>query len=355
MPALYVWRTACVIRETVDSVTIVFDTGSDRFEFKAGQFINLTLTIDDKPVSRSYSLSSSPDEDEKPAITVKKIKDGKMSGYMVNRAEEITDWQVDGPHGFFYPNEKAILSKNIVLIGGGSGITPLYSILKYVLKHTTVNVILINANKTGDDVIFGKALGFIESSFSNRFKAWHVFSRSNPEEMISYRNALHTRLSKLVLKKLLKKLLPVNSEQRCFFLCGPPGLIQLAEDTLTDLNTPSSHLYKEYFLPPDETTKEIALPVTVQEVLLHHYEQTNLLEVYPGKTVLEAALQDRIPLNYSCKSGTCGICIGKLTSGKVHMTKNFALREEHLEQGFILLCQSHPLDNEVTIVVEHHI
>lgn len=351
MSALYNWKLHRVIRETFDSVTIVFNIGADRFEYKPGQFINLTLIINDKPVTRSYSLSSVPDEDEAPAITVKRVNDGLMSEYILSHAEEITNWQVEGPHGFFYPNERCLQAKTIVLIGGGSGITPIYSMLKYFLKHTSLSVVLINSNKTREDIIFSKRLINLEQQHAERFTAWYILTRETKDVSKSHDNYVFGRLSKLVLKKLIKNLIPASLEESFVFTCGPSGLIDLTEQVIVDLKIPSDQLYKEYFLPPNETGNEIPLPDNTQEVLLHFYEQTNLLEVVPGKTILEAALQDRIPINYSCKNGTCGTCIGKLTSGKVHMAKNFALHKVHLEQGFILLCQSHPLDNEVTVEI----
>lgn len=354
MPALYNWKLHCVIRETFDSVTIVFDTGVDRFEYKPGQFINITFTINGKPVTRSYSLSSSPDKDEGPAITVKRVNDGLMSEFILSHAEKISNWQVEGPHGFFYPNERCLKANTIVLIGGGSGITPLYSILKYLLKHTSLSVVLINSNKTADDIIFSKNLIDLEQQYPERFAAWYILTRETKDKNTSTGNYLFGRVSKLILKKLIKKLVPATLEESFVFVCGPSGLIDLTEQVIADLIFPPDHLYKEYFLPPNETEDEVSLPDCTQEVLLHFYEQTNLLEVEPGKTILEAAIQDRIPVNYSCKNGTCGTCIGKLTSGKVHMAKNFALHKEHLEQGFILLCQSHPLDSGVTVQIESY-
>jgi len=278
-----------------------------------------------------------------------------MSDYILNHAEKITNWQVEGPHGFFYPNERCLQAKTIFLVGGGSGITPLYSILRYFLKHTSLPVVLINSNKTSEDIIFSKSLVNLEQQYPEQFTAWYILTRETKERKNSHNNYLPGRLSKLILKKLIKKLVPQNLEESFVFVCGPSGLIDLTEQVIDDLKIHSDHLYKEYFFPPNETGNEAILPDSTQEVLLHFYEQTNLLEVGPGKTILEAALQDRIPINYSCKNGTCGTCIGKLTSGKVHMAKNFALHKEHIEQGFILLCQSHPLDNEVTVQVESYI
>ncbi|MEJ7767954.1 MAG: 2Fe-2S iron-sulfur cluster binding domain-containing protein [Chitinophagaceae bacterium] len=102
---------------------------------------------------------------------------------------------------------------------------------------------------------------------------------------------------------------------------------------------------------PEEPARKLRLPGKMLEVLIHHYDQTLLVQVNPCNTILEAALHDRIGVNYSCKAGTCGLCVAKLTSGKVHMANNFALPDAQIKQGYILLCQSHPLNNNVTVEI----
>ncbi len=346
----FTWTTACIYRETADTVTIIFDQGSDLFLFKAGQFINLTLMINGERVTRAYSLSSCPGDEERPAITVKHVDQGLMSNYILNHAEEIEEWEIDGPHGFFHVTNETENSEWVVLIGGGSGITPLYSILKYLLRSTSVNVLLINSNKTDGDVIFGKAMMHIEQSFSDRLKIVYVFTKQQPRDISVWNEAIKGRLTRIQLKKIMKKFTGDKHRNAHYFLCGPNGLIQLVTDTLQSLEIPAVQIFKETFRPPDEEVS-VELPEIVQEVLLHHYDRTNLLEIVPGKTILDAALADHVPVQYSCKNGTCGICIGKLTSGNVHMKQNYALQQKQLEQGFVLLCQAHPLSSDVTIQV----
>lgn len=346
----YTWTTACIYRETTDTVTIVFNEGNEQFNFKAGQFINLTLTINAEKVTRAYSLSSCPGYDERPAITVKQVDAGLMSTYIFNHAEEIAEWEIDGPYGFFHVTSETESCKWVVLIGGGSGITPLYSILKYLMRSTSVNVLLINSNKTGDDVIFAKALMNIKQSFLHRLQMVYVFTKEIPAETSDLDEVIEGRLTRIRLKKLIKQFTGSEYCNAHYFLCGPHGLLQLATETLQSLEIPAIQILKESFKPGEEEAF-FQLPNITQEVLLHHYEQTNLLEIVPGKTILDAALEDHVPVKYSCKNGTCGICIGKLASGKVHMKQNYALQQEQLEKGLVLLCQSHPLTADVTIEV----
>jgi ferredoxin-NADP reductase len=346
----FTWTTACIYWETTDTLTIVFDQGEDMFSFKAGQFINLSLMINNEKVTRAYSLSSCPGEDERPAITIKQVDEGLMSTYILNHAEEIKEWKVDGPHGFFHPTDATLNSKWVVLIGGGSGITPLYSILKYLLRSTDTNILLINSNKTAEDIIFEKALMYMQQSFSHRLQIVQIFTKQLPADTSAWKEAIEGRLTRIRLKKIIKQYTGEEYNKTHYFMCGPNGILQLATDTLQSLEVPSTQIFKETFQPIDNDVV-VDLPLTTQEVLLHHYDRSNLLEIVPGKTILEAALEDHVPVQYSCKNGTCGICIGKLTSGNVHMKQNYALQQEQLEQGYVLLCQAHPLDNNVTIKV----
>jgi ring-1,2-phenylacetyl-CoA epoxidase subunit PaaE len=209
-------------------------------------------------------------------------------------------------------------------------------------------VLLINSNCTTGDVIFQKGLRYLEQSFKHRLKLWYVFS-GTANDYAAYPDGFQGRLNKLVLKKKLKKELGDELTKAAFFLCGPNGLINMAAECLGSLAIPAGNIYKEYFAPLEKVSETITLPEQTMEVLFHHIEQTNLLEVKPRQTILEAALESRIPISYSCKNGTCGTCIAKVLEGKVHMVNNFALRQEHLSLGYVLLCQAYALDSTVTV------
>jgi ring-1,2-phenylacetyl-CoA epoxidase subunit PaaE len=140
---------------------------------------------------------------------------------------------------------------------------------------------------------------------------------------------------------------PLNEVQ--YFICGPSELMKMHREVLENMQVPAGHIYMEWFAP--EAADEASLPQEPQEVLLHFYEQTNLLDVQAGQTILAAALEDRIPLSYSCKGGTCGKCMAKLISGEVKMVNNYAIRRDDVDAGMILLCQSYPLTNDVTVEI----
>jgi ring-1,2-phenylacetyl-CoA epoxidase subunit PaaE len=343
------WKTAAIIKETKDTITIVFDTGGVPFSYAPGQFINVTLYINNEPVTRSYSLSSSPDEDINPAITVKRVAGGVMSNFILEHSSQVDKWLVDGPYGQFTPSPSAYTSNHIVLLGGGSGITPLLSIGRSILKrslHTSVT--LLYSSRTPEEIIFRRAIEVFTEQFKDRLHTWHVLSQAT--DVIAGANAtmIKGRLNKLVARKLIKQATgdPLNSVQ--YFICGPAALMKMHQEMLQAMQVPAGQIHMEWFAP-DPADQPESLPQEPQEVLLHFYEQTNLLDVQAGQSILAAALEDKIPLPYSCKAGTCGICTAKLTSGKVKMINNYALSESDVHAGMVLLCQSYPLNSEVTI------
>jgi len=346
-PRNYIWKTKSVIPETHDTVTIEFDTGGEAFAYKAGQFINLTLHIDGKPVTRSYSMSSVPGESGSPSITVKKVNGGLLSNYIVDNARTIQHWRIDGPYGSFITPEK---SDHLVLLTGGSGITPLFSILRYFLNQAdNTRVTLIYSNRTEEDIIFNEKLVKSQQLFKERFTIIHVLSKPRKiKDLVG--TVIESRLNKIILKKLLRQAVGTSSAHVKYFICGPGTLMKMHHDALIAMQVSDDKILVERFVP-EPVNNAVVLPDKTHEVLLHFYERSNLLEVAPGTTILTAALTDRVPLPYSCKAGTCGKCVAKLTAGNVSMPNNYSLRKDELEAGLILLCQSYPLNDEVTVEI----
>lgn len=348
----YTWSTAAIVHETETAITVVFDTGGEPFHYKPGQFINLTLPIDGQPITRSYSLSSVQGEDAHPAITVKRVPGGIMSNYIVDQAASIPRWQVSGPYGSFTPPAEAFHAGHVVLLAGGSGITPLFSIARSIISGSNdTHVTLIYSNRTPHDIIFR---GKIEDwAYQHKERVSIHYAVSQPGSLTSIHGAalFRGRINKLAAKKMLKMSVPSQLDAAHFFICGPVELMRLHQDVLISQQIPERQVFTEWFAP-DEKSIALAPPTEMQEVLLHFYDQSNLLEVQAGKTILSAALEDRIPLPYSCKSGTCGICTARLTSGQVSMANNFALRKSDVESGLILLCQSYPVTGDVTVEID---
>lgn len=347
MSKLFIWRTASVVQETSDTITVRFNTGNEHFLYKAGQFVNLTILIDGNPVTRSYSLSSVPGLDLLPAITVKKIQGGLMSVYIVDHYTKIMHWQVEGPYGSFTAPSQC---NQLVLLTAGSGITPVYSIAQSVLRsQLAARVTIIYSNRTTDSIIFRKQLEQMKERFGERVKIIHALSQDCESFPECADELIKSRLNKIIIKKLIRKYVD-SPASAYYFICGPSSIIKLHQDCLLALDIPAGKMYEERY-NPEEAATAIELPTQMHEVMLHFYDQSNLLEVQAGSNILHAALQDRIAVPNSCKNGTCGKCAAKLISGNIVMKQNYVLRKEELEAGLVLLCQSYPLNSDVTVEI----
>lgn len=346
-----IWKAATIIQETKDTVTVVFDTGGSPFIYEPGQFINVTLRIGDMPVTRSYSLSSCPDEDVSPSITVKRVNGGQMSNFIIDNAANIGKWYIEGPYGNFTPSSSTYASQHVILMAGGSGITPLFSIARTVLTRSAdVKVTLIYCSRSLDDMIFRKSIETLPEKFKGRFNSYHVLSQPGDVIELSSGTVIKGRLNKLICKKLIKQAVDNLHNGVEYFICGPSQLMKMKKNILEAMQIPDEHIYLEWY-SPEPSNDLVSLPQEPQEVLLHYYEQSNLLDVKAGQSILAAALDDKIFLPYSCKAGTCGKCTARLTSGKVTMVNNYALRPSDVDAGLILLCQSYPVSDDVTVEI----
>jgi ferredoxin-NADP reductase len=344
-----IWKTEQIIQETPEAITIVFNTGNEAFNYQAGQFINLSVKINEVTETRSYSLSSSPG-DAFPAITIKNIEGGLVSSHIYKYADSIREWHIDGPKGLFHIDHSHDTAPLYVFIAGGSGITPIYSMLNDVLRNTNAEVFIIYSSKNIKSKIFFSRLQQLQSQYQERLYIQYILTADHPQDNPNA-SPLLGRLNRLVLKKILKDQLGEKIGESHFFVCGPNGLIDITEEALSSLKVDSANIHREYFQPPVAQAPAIEIPDTTLEVLLHVKEQTNLLNVNPGLSILDSALEVKIGIPYSCKSGTCGSCVGRLLAGKIHMHQNYALNDDQLNQGYILLCQSIPLNDEVEIEV----
>ncbi|WP_316841326.1 ferredoxin--NADP reductase [Pedobacter gandavensis] len=345
-----IWPTRKVTRETADTLTIEFDVIRSAFKYLPGQFINISKLVNGEKVTRSYSLSTSPYLDSYPAITVKRVKDGLMSNFMVDNAEQIREWEIEGPFGIFVPLESSYQNKDVVLLSGGSGITPLLSIAKSLLnKSADVQLTLIYANRNWKEVIFAKAIEALNLKYQGRLTVIHALSQHEGGKPIFTGTLIEDRLSKLLVKKVLKQATVGKLVEAQFFLCGPSGLMKIYQEALEALDVPEEMIFMERFTEEENPVEQLNLPDITHEVLVHFYEQTHLIEIPPGTTLLNAALKEGIAFGHSCRSGSCGACVAILTSGKVRMVKNYALTHKEVEQGMILLCQCYPLTEDITI------
>ncbi|MEM9738149.1 MAG: ferredoxin--NADP reductase [Bacteroidota bacterium] len=332
-----------IIQETSDTITLVLDTGSALFHYQAGQYITLLLAIDNEPYYRSYSLCTAPYVDQMPAITIKKVSGGKVSNYLHEHIREGDILEVIPPQGHMTLSAKRNQVKHLFLIAGGSGITPLYSILKSALDqeaHTTIH--LVNANRHENAIIYRRQLKAWQSQYPNRLQVSHILSQ--PSEL------WQGIAGRLTPTRLAQWIADHELSTTDYYICAPQGLTQMSVDTLLAHGVAPISIHRESF---GTSQQHKSVDSVEAEVTLAVGSYEEIYTVSAGETVLEAALNEGIyTLPYSCMSGTCNSCRAKCTKGKVHMETDEGLSEQEKKEGYILTCVARPLTKEVELEID---
>ncbi len=338
-----------VVQVTPDAVNVVFENPGDNFNYEPGQFITLILTIDGKKIRRAYSLCTTPGVDEFPAVTVKRVEGGIMSNYVNDHVKAGDVIEVMEPMGMFTTTYMEDAERHIVLFGGGSGITPLISILKAVLnREPKSQVSLIYANRDENSIIFKNELDALQEANKDRLKIIH--SLDNPANGW---NGYAGLLTNEKLKDILKELPLKDNDQTTYFTCGPEPLMNIVFSTLEELGIPEERRNRESFVAGATSPGEIidADAGDAKQVKLILDGQEYEFEVAPGKPILEAALEADIDMPYSCQSGLCTACRGKCLSGKVSTDEADGLSQDELDDGYVLTCIGKPLTDDVVVEI----
>jgi ring-1,2-phenylacetyl-CoA epoxidase subunit PaaE len=340
-----------ITKETDDTVSIHFwHPLSEQIKYKAGQFVTLVIPIDGKKVRRSYSMSSSPHADTSLAITIKRVEKGLASNYLNDQIKVGDFVEMIEPMGNFFLEPDADKQRHIVLFGAGSGITPLISIAKSILKMEHQSKIsLIYGNKNEKSIIFKQEIEAMEAKYGNLFEVKHILSK--PSE---YWVGLKGRINQMSAVYAMKEL-GIDIKNAQYYMCGPSGMMEEIIDALNIYEVPKNHIHRESFHAPiehEEAVEEDDGSLKIQTIKIIYEGETHELNVKPHQTILEAALDADIDLPYSCQAGMCTACMGKCTSGKVKLDEEDGLTEKELAQGWILTCVAHPLSKDVVIEID---
>jgi ring-1,2-phenylacetyl-CoA epoxidase subunit PaaE len=350
MPKTLHLRVSKIDRETPDAITLHFPQPQlHKIWYKAGQYLSLAVKIEGETYFRSYSLCSAPRLDDTLAITVKRLPGGKVSNYLNDEAKVGDTFIALRPGGRFFVENSVKYRRHLVLLGAGSGITPLFSILRSVLFNEPRSAVtLINANRDKEHIIFHRSLQELQGKFPDRLRVIHQLSQ--PKEPLSppYRKG---RMESKVTVALLEEIERPAYEDTQYYLCGPEGLMQLWQAELRAKGIPESEIHQEHFVLEEDAPETELLKQERREVTIIQGETHHRFEVAPGASILEAALTQEIDLPYSCRRGICSTCRGKLLQGEVHMRRNQALTDWDLEKGYVLVCQSLPQSEGVTIEI----
>jgi ring-1,2-phenylacetyl-CoA epoxidase subunit PaaE len=339
-----------IIRETEDAITIVFDNAGEKIEYKAGQYVTLIMEIDGQEVRRSYSLSSSPETDEDLAVTVKKVEGGNVSRYVNHQLKPGDRIRLMQPLGKFTTDFHSENKRTLLLFAGGSGITPLISIIKTLLAvEKGSNAILIYQNRNLQSIIFKNFIDTLSMKYPDRFKIIHVLSK--PEKSWKGRSG---RITADMVESIIKET-GFNSQNAEVFFCGPAGMMETAELVMEELGLDRTRFHKESFVATpskkEETENEEEIQDDSSSVHIFVEGQEHVVTVKRDEFILETALDNDVDIPFSCQSGLCTTCRGKLISGKVRMEDPDGLSEDEIAQGYVLTCVSHPDSKEIRIEI----
>lgn len=353
----YNLKVSKVTIETAEAVSISFEVPDelvDTFRYRHGQFLTLKLNINGELLKRAYSISSSAYIDNELTVTVKEIENGFVSKYL-NETIAIGDvLEVMPPRGKFTVDLSAENQRHHFLFAGGSGITPIISILKSILAvESKSKVLLVYANKNQDTIIFKKTLDELELKNKN-FKVIHALSTPN-DGWGSFSGRLGKSHIKDILNEEFTDLLP----ERHYYLCGPYGLMKEIENLIHDMNTEKKFIHKESFNSGTDSDKVIITNIDIpkmpekkvdyRNVKIKIYNEIHELVLNDDDTILTSAMREGHDPPFSCQIGACGTCRARLVSGEVRMEDNDALTDDEITEGYILTCQSHPTTENVFV------
>lgn len=331
---------ADVVDETADTRSFVLDVPddlADTFAYAAGQFCTFRATIAGAPVVRCYSMSSSPDTGDPFTTAVKRVPDGVMSNWMNDTLAPGDTLEVMRPSGLFvlhpprspHPLEPAEVP--IVAFAGGSGITPVISIVKSALATTDREIVLVYANRDADAVIFAEELDRLVAESGGRLVVHHhldsdggFLDAAQCAAFVGDRTNAH------------------------FYVCGPGPYMDTVEAGLELLGVGPAQLFIERFVAPDEGAARAASSHT-ETLVLRLAGRKHTLEYRLGDTILESARRAGLSPPFSCESGSCATCMAHLDAGSATMRVNNALTPDEVDTGWVLTCQSIPTSREVVV------
>lgn len=324
--------------ELPDTATFFLKEVSGRkIPCKAGQFITLVFDHHAEEIRRSYSLSSSPHE-ELLSITIKRIANGEISRFMLTKISEGDILTAVEPAGRFTLTDTSG-EKDILFFAAGSGIVPVFSQIKYVLSRPgQTRLVLIYSNINQQSILFKNELGQLAEKHPDRFKIIHRLSSEA------------NRLNNLVVEKLVKEEIKYNLANAEFYTCGPFDYMRMIRLTLLYMGFDSNQVRKENFVLDTIPVSENLVNYPPRNIIIQYKNETYKLTVGENQSILQAAIQNNIPLPYSCRVGSCSTCVALCKTGKVQMAYNEVLTDTDLTTGWILTCTGHPVSDDVEIV-----
>ncbi len=345
MSSFYKLQIKEIKRETTNAVSIVFSIPTELkpvFQFIAGQYVNLKLTLNGEEIRRAYSICSSPKSGEL-RIAIKSVKNGLFSKFANENLKAGDILEVSQPEGRFIFEPNTEKQKNYIGFAAGSGITPVLSILQSVLEdESNSTFVLVYGNKTPIETIFHDQLHELQLKYVGRFFVHYVYSQTKVE------NELFGRIDKANVNFVLKsKHKEIVFDK--YYLCGPEDMINLVSLVLKEHNVADKNIKFELFTTTAAENTDIGSGEGHTKITILVDGEETTFEMSQKQTILEAALKQGLDVPYSCQGGICSSCLAKIESGNAIMRKNSILTDKEVENGLTLTCQAHPKSSEIFI------
>ena len=349
-PHYYDLKVKNIINETKDAITIVFEQPTaKKVEYKSGQFLTLIVSVQGKEVRRAYSLCTSPFVDSDLAVSIKRVDKGLMSNWLPDNLKVGSTLKVMEPMGNFTTEFKKENKRHIILFAGGSGITPMMSIIKSTLTQEPNSICsLIYCNRDIDSIIFKNEFDKLQALYEGRLHVIHILDNA-PMNWQGYSGLLNHDM----LVKLFERIPDWGIEKTSYLMCGPEGMMKNVEELLDSHKIPKEKIVKESFVTGvlDKKPEPAATALQAREVTIRYDGREFKVVVQPTSTILETALDQGIDLPFSCQSGLCTACRGKAISGKVKLDEEEGLSQSEKAEGYVLTCVGHPLTDDVVIEI----
>jgi ring-1,2-phenylacetyl-CoA epoxidase subunit PaaE len=351
-------RVKAIEPDTAEAVIVSFEVPTElreTFGFTQGQYLTLRRDIDGQDLRRSYSICAGLDDGEL-RVGVRKVRGGVFSNWINAHLQPGDTVQVMAPQGrFFVPIEPA-KARHHVGIAGGSGITPILSIMKTVLAREPLSrFTLIYGNRQLQSTMFKEEIEDLKNRYMTRLVLQHVFSDEHTDSPLG-----RGVMNREKIGEFLQTVVPAKGIDHVY-VCGPFQMNDEAEAALLAAGVPQERIHIERFgvaLPSATSAGQVG--AVVHEALPGDAKQACITIVRDGlqreiaftegqPSILDAASAAGLEVPYSCTSGVCGTCRAKLVDGEVRMERNFALDKNEVAAGFVLTCQAHPLTERVTL------
>jgi ring-1,2-phenylacetyl-CoA epoxidase subunit PaaE len=340
-----------VKKSTEDCSIISLDVPNElkeQFKFKQGQYLTLETLINGEEVRRSYSLCSSPMDNEW-KVGVKKVHNGKFSTYANEILKAGDSLEVMVPKGSFYVETNPALARNYIAFAAGSGITPIISIIKtHLASEPKSSFKLFYFNKTVASIILKEELESLKNQYMDRLEIFYFLSKQ--QRNISFLNG---RLDPEKLDTIFKDVCDLSSIDH-FFTCGPEKMNLLVKDYLIGKAVDKSKVHFELFNTTETQNKTEEIDVELigkksSVTVLEGGKSFKFEMAQASNNILDAALNNNADLPFACKGGVCATCKAKLVEGDVKMKVHYGLEDDEVENGYILTCQSYPCSDKIVV------